>query len=758
LPLGGFSPRMSPPHNQDIEAVSAQQPAAVAGPKKFGTFAGVFTPTLLTILGVIMYLRTGWVVGNAGVLGGLAVILMAFGITIATGLSMASVTTNIRIGAGGAYSIISQSLGVEVGGSVGIPLFLSQALAVAMYVFGFREGWRWIFPGHPALVVDIGMFGVVLAIALVSASFAFRVQYVIMAVIGASLVSMAVAAATGSMQYDVTHVGLVGAYAGSPEDGFTGTSFWAVFAVFFPAASGIMAGANMSGDLKDPRRSIPIGTMAAIGVSLVIYLLVAYWLARSATPGELVSDYTIMMERAYWGPVVLAGLLGATFSSALASLVGAPRILQALGEHAILPRGQWLAYRTAGGEPRHALYVTAGIVLAALLLRDLNTIAPLITMFFLITYAMINFVVFVEGRLGLVSFRPLFAIPQLVPFLGLAGCRLAMFVVNPAFGLVAVVIVVAVFWLLTRRHIEAPYGDLRSGLFVAVAEWGAKRVREMPGEQERAWKPNLLVPVEDAAVLRGMFTVIEDLAYPKGSVKLVGLNTGVDARGLDRLPTLGLAFRHRGVFSSWTTIDTDAYGDGLVSSMQALRGAFFRPNVLFLPIPDRDMEGLADREEAYRYAIDEASKQSTGTLVYAPHPHAGLAQRQQINVWVHDRTPDWSISMDIGNLDLSLLVAFKLKRTWKGRIRLITVVEDSAQIPPAQHFLERLIELARLPDTESVAVAAPFRDYVPNAPSADINIFGLQAEPDFDFMRTLVRATRSSALFIRDSGEESALA
>jgi solute carrier family 12 (sodium/potassium/chloride transporter), member 2 len=490
---------MPTPLNEDIETVSARQPAAVAGPKKFGTFAGVFTPTLLTILGVIMYLRTGWVVGNAGVLGGLGVILLAFGITITTGLSMASVTTNIRIGAGGAYSIISQSLGIEVGGSVGIPLFLSQALAVAMYVFGFREGWLWIFPEHPALIVDLAVFGAVLAIALVSASFAFRVQYFIMAVIGASLVSVAAAAATGSMQYDVAHVGLVGSFAGSPEDGFTGTSFWVVFAVFFPAATGIMAGANMSGDLKDPRRSIPVGTLSAIGVSLVIYLMLAYWLARSATPEELVSDYTIMMEKAYWGPAVLAGLLGATFSSALASLVGAPRVLQALGEHSILPRGAWLAQRTPKGEPRHAVYVTAGIVIAALLLRDLNTIAPLITMFFLITYAMINFVVFVEGRLGLVSFRPLFAIPQMVPFLGLAGCLLAMFVVNPAFGLAAVVIVVGVFWLLTRRLIDAPYGDVRSGLFVAVAEWAAKRVgrcRESssgPGSRT-SWCPSRMPP------------------------------------------------------------------------------------------------------------------------------------------------------------------------------------------------------------------------------------------------------------------------
>jgi hypothetical protein len=152
-------------------------------PRKFGTFPGVFTPTLLTILGVIMYLREGWVVGNAGLLGAFGVILLAIAITTFTALSMSSITTNIRIGAGGAFSIISQSLGLEIGGSVGIPLFLSQALAVAMYIFGFREGWLRLFPHHSALAVDLITFAVIFVIAYLSAGLAFRIQYLIMAVI-----------------------------------------------------------------------------------------------------------------------------------------------------------------------------------------------------------------------------------------------------------------------------------------------------------------------------------------------------------------------------------------------------------------------------------------------------------------------------------------------------------------------------------------------------------------------------------------------
>ncbi|MGB5205353.1 MAG: Na-K-Cl cotransporter, partial [Eudoraea sp.] len=137
--------------------------------KKFGTFAGVFTPTLLTILGVIMYLRMGWVVGNAGLLGAWLIIIISFLITLTTALSMSAITTNIRIGAGGAYAIISQALGLEVGGSLGIPRYVSQGLAVTMYIFGFREGWLSIFPHHIPFLIDIIVFGILLTIAYISA-------------------------------------------------------------------------------------------------------------------------------------------------------------------------------------------------------------------------------------------------------------------------------------------------------------------------------------------------------------------------------------------------------------------------------------------------------------------------------------------------------------------------------------------------------------------------------------------------------------
>ena len=490
--------------------------------KKFGTFAGVFTPTLLTILGVIMYLRVGWIVGNAGLLGAFLLILLSIGITTATALSMSSITTNIRIGSGGAFSIISQSLGLEVGGSIGIPLYLSQTLAVAMYVFGFRAGWLSIFPDHNAFVVDIITFTVIFVFAYASAKFAFKVQYFILAVVILSLISIFATLFTGSLEYHQPV--LWGDFPGEAATGFKGTNLWVVFAVFFPAVTGIMAGANMSGELKDPKRSIPVGTLAAVVLSTFVYLAVAYWLSVAAGPEELLNNYTIAIDRSLIPAVTLAGLLGATFSSGLASLVGAPRILQALTMHSILPYSRIFSKLAPNGEPRNALLLSGGIVIFALLLRNLNAVAPLITMFFLITYAMINVVVFTEQNLGLISFRPRLRIPVIVPLLGALGCIFAMFIINPVFSLIAVILVFIFYVYLIKQHLKAPFGDVRSGLFVAIAEWAARRVNDLPRAHERTWKPNLLVPVKSIPELRGFFQFLIELTSSRGSLFLATIS------------------------------------------------------------------------------------------------------------------------------------------------------------------------------------------------------------------------------------------
>ncbi|REL24520.1 Na-K-Cl cotransporter [Rhodohalobacter sp. SW132] len=717
---------------------------------KYGTFAGVFVPTLLTILGVILFVRHGWVIGNAGLLGGLGIVTIAFVIVTFTALSMSCITTNIRIKAGGAYSIISQSLGLEVGGSVGIPLYLAQTFAITMYIFGFREGWLYIFPGHHALIVDITVFALLFTVAFLSARLAFRIQYVILAVIIGALLSVGASVFFGVMEHDPQWIG---EFPGASEDNFPGVSFWVVFAVFFPAATGIMAGANMSGELKDPKKSIPLGTISAVLICYVIYVLSAYWLSRVATPDELVSNYNVMIDYAFSSSAVLAGLLGATFSSALASIVGAPRILQALGDHRIFPGGEIFSKIAGNGEPRNAILLTGGIVIVTLMVRDLNTIAPLITMFFLITYMMINLVVLIEQRMDMVSFRPTFPVPRFVPLIGTLGCLFTMFIINATFGLISIAFVVAAYFYLTNRKLKVPYGDMRSGLFVSLAEWAAKRVSLLPEENQRAWKANLLVPVRSSRELRGSFSLIRNLVFPKGSIKLIGIAEKMSTNKLrDDLFTLASSFSRENVYTRWSVIDSSNYKEAVLNSLQTFQGTFFKPNILFLRVSnDRD------KDDELHTIINEARYYNMGIQLYIEDPVAQLGRQASVNVWIREQSPHWDLNMDLGNVDLALLSAYKLKKNWNADMRVITVVEES-QVENAYQYLENLLDVARLKDASAHVEIGTFEEALQTAPQADVDFFGLTKDPKLDELRSYVELTRSACVFVADSGNENILA
>ena len=730
--------------------------------KKFDTFGGVFTPTLLTILGVIMYLRLGWVVGNAGLLGAWAIIIVAFVITLTTALSMSSITTNIRIGAGGAYAIISQSLGLEVGGSLGIPRYISQGLAVTMYIFGFREGWLSVFPEHSAFLVDLLVFAVLYAIAYKSADLAIKTQYIIMGIICLSLAAIVFAAFYGSMQLPTEEVARWGTFAGSPEDGFQGADFWLVFAVFFPAATGIMAGANMSGELINPRRSIPRGTLAAIGVSFVIYMALAYWIARSATEEELLTNYNILIERSFWPPIMIAGVLGATFSSALGSIIGSSRILYAMGQHHVLPKGAWLAEVDAEGQPRNAMIITGILIFVTMMLRDLNAIAPLVSMFFLVTYAMLNVVVIIEQSLGLISFRPKFTIPRFVPWIGLVSSLFAMFIINPTVSLVSWALMFGVYGVLSRADLKTPFEDVRSGLFSSFSEWAAKHTAGLQHKQERSWKPNLLVPCTDAATVQGSFGLVRDIAFSKGSATLMGVHPHPVQSGLaPDLEVVAASFKARGVYSSVSVMRTADFAAGVNFGNQALASAFFRPNIIFLSAQE-EPAALA----GFPAIIGEAKALGLGLVVAAIHPRAMLGQQLHLNVWI-ERRPEvaWHPNQDPGNADLALLLAYKLAGNWGATVRLIAVIEASDERIAALSYLAKLLDDSRMPFTDVQTVTrpahearAPLHLLTARTHRADLNLFPFEDVADLPDFGEALQAVGGSVLWVRDSGQENVLA
>ncbi len=485
---------MKPDLDSLQRSAEADQEEVVASgkPGGLGTFGGVFTPSILTILGVIMYLRFGWVVGNAGLLGTLLIVTISTGITFLTALSIAAIATDQRVRVGGAYYMISRSLGIEIGGAVGIPLYIAQGLSVALYTVGFAESVINAFPTLQTLSV-LGLSGIqivgliitilVAVLALGSPNIAIKAQYFILAAIVVSLVSLV--AGSPVEQSDIRMWGAV--------DANQAAGFWEVFAVFFPAVTGIMAGVNLSGDLENPNKAIPWGTFGAVGVGYLVYMTLPLLLGLWANSATLIEDTLIMRRMAWWGDAILLGVWGATLSSAIGSILGAPRVLQALALDGVLPQSlKWLG-KGAGEEniPRGGTVLTLGLALGAVMMGNLNAIAPVLTMFFLTTYAVLNVAAGVETFLDSPSFRPEFKVHWSLSLLGAAGCTAVMFLINWWATLIAIVFVFAVFAWLQRRSLRATWGDVRQGLWMSLTRAGLLHLNADPDPKN--WRPHILV-------------------------------------------------------------------------------------------------------------------------------------------------------------------------------------------------------------------------------------------------------------------------
>lgn len=713
----------------------------------------MFTPTTLTILGVIMFIRHPWVVGNAGVMGAIIIVLLSVTITFTTALSLSSITTNVRIGAGGAFSLISQSLGLEIGGAIGIPFYFAQAIAVAMYIFGFREGLQTFLPHVAPIFLDLGVFALVMGIAFISTSFAFKIQYFILGIIVLSLISIYGALFINDLNYNVEWFGT---YPGSIENNFSGTSFWVVFAVFFPAVTGVMAGANMSGDLTNPRKSIPLGTISSVIITSIIYISLIFVAAFLGTPHELVKDYNFFIDKALYSPIVLAGLLGATLSSALGSFVGAPRILLALGEKNILPKSEKLAQTSKKGEPVNAMIVTAMIVLFGISLRDLNTIAPLLTMFFMITYAMVNIVALVEQSLALPSFRPTLKVSILVPAIGAFGSIAIMFVINAIVALFSLVLIVVFYFYLVRKNIKSAAGDSRSGLFTALAEWATKKTNDLRPEKEvRSWQPDLLIPMTMPKDIRSSFKLIQSIVYPKGSIKILVLKNENEAeqRNMELfLNNVIRKFREHQLPVSYTVVDNTDFNITLNVSMQSLNAAFFKPNIVFLSV-DTTVPHVLNND---RLLLD-AKKNNYGVVIYIPFSTASLAIEKNINLWMTHLPPDWKETFSVRNNDLSILISILICRNWKGSIDA-HILNNDPQMEITDGDLDDLRAMVRFPNRTTICQKhGDLLEHVKKDRSADVNIINIEQGMTIEKMITIVNESRISAIFCADSEYENVL-
>lgn len=495
---------------------------------QLGTFSGVFTPSILTILGLVLFLRTGYVVGGAGLSGALLIILIANTLSILTSLSLSAIATNLRVRGGGDYYLISRTLGVEFGGALGIVLFLAQAVSVAFYVIGFAEIITVMLNLENPLSGRIIAWGAVILLSVPAwfgADWASRFQYLIMAVL---FITIAAFFAGGLMRGDGATLASNWSPVGKPD-------FWLLFAVFFPAVTGFTQGVSMSGDLKDPAKSLPRGTFLAVLTSLVVYIGAALIFA-AAVPGDALRDNPQVIRLVVpWAWLADVGIIAATLSSALASFLGAPRILQALAADQVF--SVLSPFAKGEGEfnnPRRGVLLTLVIAMTTIALGGLDVVAGIVTMFFLISYGLLNYATYTEARGNSPYFRPRFRyFNARLSLLGAFGCLAAMLAINPLVGTVAVIAMLLIHRYLTERSRERTErfsASARSHRLQRIrSELHALSARE---DHPRDWRPVVLAFSDDPERRKGLLDFAWWVEGQAGFTTLVKL---VEGRGFQAI-------------------------------------------------------------------------------------------------------------------------------------------------------------------------------------------------------------------------------
>jgi len=678
-------------------SLSPEQPEQRTG-LGLGTFLGVVTPTMLTILGVILYLRVGWVVGNAGLAGTLVIVLLAHVITATTALSLSTLATSMRVGGGGAYWLISRSMGLELGGALGIPLYISQALSLTLYSFGLAESVRILWPGAPVqLLAALIVVGVVL-IAVRSTVMALRMQLPIMVLIGVSLAALVVGTDFNGVQVD-----MFGPYE---EAGF-----WEVFAVFFPAVTGILAGLGLSGDLKDPGHSIPRGVIVSVLIGFLVYLVVPFVLANAASAETLRTNPMVWTEIAPL-PLVLGGLWGAILSSAIGSILAAPRTLQALADDNLVPAVLGKV-DDVKGEPMVALWVSGAVALVAVALGDLNAVASVVTMFFLTTYGMLNLAAGLESLVADPAFRPSIKVPWWVSVVGCVGCFVAMFSIHPVACFVAIIVEAIIWWLLSRRALRTTWGDLRSGLWFTLARFAMLQLNQSKHDP-RNWRPHILVFVADLERNLGMVRMAGHFSQDRGIVTVSTLLLGdieehehaesIAARNRDLLSSNGIV-----AFSE--TAAVPELESGMVTVAQANGMAGLSSNMVMFGWPGEDVERLSRLLGIVR----RMNGMEKSSMIVRPVKGSRARGNGEIVVW-------WKGKQHNGDMMLLLAHLLNLAPGWRQNQLVLRVVADDE---PAAELVRTTFE-TMLPDLRmdvrlDVILRPPDTDHIDVIRTASLN-------------------------------------
>ncbi|KAM9313079.1 solute carrier family 12 member 9 [Gastrophryne carolinensis] len=674
---------LGPPDSAPCDGDTTASVAATAPPtRKLSTFFGVVVPTVLSMFSIVVFMRIGFVVGHAGLLQSLLMLFVAYAIIWLTVQSVCAISTNGAVQGGGAYFMISRTLGPEFGGSIGLMFYLANVCACGVYVLGLVEGVLDIFgqdssdPANPLRSLPQGygysfLYATVvlllcLSICLVGASIYSQAAFFIFILVFVVLLSILLSfLAVGPRRVTIRHGGnvtLIGEYTGINGttlhnnlhadyslDYTTGNlmNFATVFAVMFNGCTGIMAGCNMSGELKQPSRAIPIGTIIAVVITFFVYLILFILTALTCDRTLLREDYGFFRPINVWPPFVLIGVYATSLSASMSTLIGASRILHALAKDDLF--GILLAPAklvSKGGNPWGAVLYTWALVQLVLLAGKLNTIAGIVTVFYLMAYAAIDLACLALEWASAPNFRPTFRLFSWHScLLGILSCLVMMFLINPAYASGSIVLLLLLLGFIHFRSGSSSWGYISQALiFHQVRKY--LLLLDVRKEHVKFWRPQILLMVSNPRTCCQLIKFINDLK--KGGLYIMG---HVETGDLDVLPSDPVQAHYSFWLSLVDKLNVKAFVDLTLSptvregTQQLLRitglGGM-KPNTLVLGFYDNTCPGdyflqdsaftpgLSPKDDPF--GVDATSLQAHFPPVRDPDTPHHLTQKEYVSI------------------------------------------------------------------------------------------------------------------------------
>jgi amino acid transporter len=710
---------------------TAERDPAQAGGHGFGT-GPVFLASVTTILGAVMFLRFGYAVGNVGLLGALLIIVLGHAVTVPTALAIAEIATNRRVEGGGEYFIVSRSFGTTIGGAIGISLYLSQAISVAFYMIAFAEAFRPLAGSFestlgiafdPRFVSIPATTGLVALMLTRGASLGVKALWGVGAILAVSLAAFFLG--TGPDEIRPDSISLVSSLP-------TSDAFMLVFAIVFPAFTGMTAGVGLSGDLANPRKSIPLGIMTATLTGMVVYIFVVVKLATSADPASLAEDQLIMSRIAIWGPIIPLGLAAATLSSAIGSILVAPRTLQAIAGDDIVPAKGMNEFLSAGtgstNEPRNATLVTSGIALVAVLLGNVDLVARIVSMFFMVTYGALCAISFLEHFAARPSYRPSFRSKWYLSLFGALMCLVLMLQMDLVFAVLSIVVMTGLYLMIRRSR--GGVDDLTAifhGVMTQATRYLQIRLQKIPAVD---WRPSVITitprtfdrssPVQLLEWLCHRYGFGTYLHYIPGRLEPASFQ---ESRAVQERLVQAMQERKGAIYMD--TMISPSMASALAQSLQMPGVSGMENNTILFEF------GVHDPAEVVDEVVDGLALAGVPRMnrLVLRHGDNFFGSRKTIHVWL-----TWH---DVRNANLMILLAFILlgHKDWNGAEISIFAAYPRSEVADRADELKGMISEGRLLISEKNVVVIPTDDAIDferlveaRSSNADLVLMGFTSE------------------------------